>query len=305
MIEKPGKDKAAGNKDEALTIPELAASKEQSELEAEVDESEDTADSEDTAESKAQDSSKQNRSMSRRIGTWAAEVVAVIVGAAIISMLLRAFVFQMFVIPSGSMENTLQVNDRVVAVQMIDFERGDVIVFKDPGNWLNETPEPRGFPGNLMEAIGVLPSTDAGYLVKRVIGIEGDRVQCCDNLGRIIVNGVGLDESGYLYSNYGNTVAPSDIRFDVIVPKDHVFVLGDHRNSSGDSRCHLSDDVAGQPRGSNAFISESSIVGPVKAVVAPFSRTQRIRIPEVFQSIPPAAGEPPAEPVIKDAGPGC
>lgn len=234
-------------------------------------------------------------------------MVLVIIGAVIVSSLLRAYVGQMFIIPSGSMENTLLVGDRVVVQKITDFERGDVIVFADPGGWLSgETIEERGTIGRALEFIGVLPDTSTEHLIKRVIGMPGDRVICCDTSGRLTVNGRALDESSYLYTDQdGTKVRPSDIEFEVVVPRDRVFVMGDHRDSSADSRCHLSDLSTTQREGQVAFVPISVVVGPAFAVAAPFARAQTLHTPATFDAVPAPAAPAPEEAVIKPEGVSC
>lgn len=245
-------------------------------------------------------------SIGRRIWVGVREVTIIIVGALIISALIRAFIGQMFIIPSGSMENTLMVDDRVVALKIADFQRGDIVVFSDPGGWLVDTPPQRGTVGHLLEVIGVLPSTSTNHLIKRVIGLPGDVVTCCDDQGRMSVNGVPLDESDYLYSENGVGVAPANVPFSVTVPKDRLFVMGDHRNRSGDSRCHLADvSNDGSPTGMAAFVPISKVVGPAVLIASPFDRAQRLTVPETFAGIPDATGTPPDKPVISPEGVGC
>ena len=148
------------------------------------------------------------------------ELVFVVVGAIIVSSLLRAFVGQMFIIPSDSMQNTLLQGDRVVVQKVTDFHRGNVVVFKDPADWLGD--EPTETPTTLdrvLEFVGVPTSTAQGHLIKRVIGMPGDTVVCCDSSGRVTVNGTALDETSYLYTGPGGTqVSPSDVKFSVVVP---------------------------------------------------------------------------------------
>jgi len=174
----------------------------------------------------------------QQLGAFLKELLFVVVGAILVSSLLRAFVGQMFIIPSQSMENTLLVGDRVVVEKITGFQRGDVVVFADPGDWLagEEVPE-RGPIGKALEFIGVLPDSSTEHLIKRAIGMPGDRVVCCDSKGRISVNGCPLDEA-YLYTSPdGERMNPSDVRFEVVVPRDRIFVMGDHRLVSQDSRC--------------------------------------------------------------------
>jgi signal peptidase I len=235
------------------------------------------------------------------------ELLLVVIGAIVVSSLLRAFVGQMFIIPSSSMENTLLIGDRVVVEKITDFKRGDVVVFADPGGWLSgtETLE-RGPIGTFFEFVGVLPDTSTEHLIKRVIGLPGDRVVCCDSDRRITVNGQALREGSYLYkSPDGERMNPSDVRFDVVVPKDRVFVMGDHRSVSADSRCHLSDLSTSEPQGEVAFVPIDMVVGPAVAVAAPFNRATILHRPDTFDDIPAAKKPAPTEAVIKPEGVSC
>jgi signal peptidase I len=113
------------------------------------------------------------------------EFVLIVVGALIVSSILRAFVGQMFIIPSESMQNTLLVGDRVVVEKLTDVRRGDVVVFEDPGGWLGveESGQKRGSVGRFFEIVGLLPDSSHGHLIKRLIGMPGDKVACCDAKG--------------------------------------------------------------------------------------------------------------------------
>ena len=211
----------------------------------------------------------------------------------------------MFTIPSGSMENTLKVGDRVMVAKFGGFQRGDVVVFEDPAHWLSG-PQPDQTPvQRTLEFIGVLPNSSEGYLIKRAIGMPGDRVTCCTASGAVTVNGEALDESQYLYSENGVQVAPSNVHFDVVVPADHIFVMGDHRNASADSRCHLRDTRDGGKAGSAAFVPTNKVVGAAVAVVAPLDRLSTFRVPETFAKVPKPEWEAPAEPTIIEAPAGC
>ncbi len=255
----------------------------------------------------AQASPKPRKTPLGQAGSFARELLFVVVGAIIVSSLLRMFVGQMFIIPSASMENTLLIGDRVVVQKITDFHRGDVVVFADPGDWLaGEATEERGPMGKFFEFVGVLPDTSTGHLIKRVIGMPGDRVKCCDSRGRLSVNGQPLDETSYLYTDPdGTQVDPSDITFEVVVPKDRIFVMGDHRDLSADSRCHLSDLSSTQKKGAVAFVPEDLVVGPAFAIAAPFDRATRLRRPDTFAQVPAAAAQAPDEAVIKPAGVSC
>ena len=186
---------------------------------------------------------------------WSAvkEIVIVVVLALVLATVVRVFLFQAFLIPSGSMENTLQVGDRVLVSKLTtrfgEIERGDVVVFSDPGSWLGPVPPgPGGVRGALSSAlqfVGVLPSDSEGHLIKRVVGVGGDQVACCDSAGRVTVNGVGVDETGLLKPG----VAASLTELDVMVPSGSVWVMGDNRPNSGDSRVHGAvplEDVIGR-----------------------------------------------------------
>jgi signal peptidase I len=232
------------------------------------------------------------------------ELAAVVVGAVIVASLLRGFVGQMFLIPSISMQRTLQVDDRVVVEKLSAAKRGQVIVFKDPGGWLTDAiPRQRGPIGKAFQFIGVLPDTGTEHLIKRVIGVEGDRVACCDAAGRLIVNGEPLDETSYLTAAPGGAhMQPSAIRFDVVVPRGHLFVMGDNRDHSRDSRCHLNDTQAGGATGENAFVSQDLVVGRAIAVVWPLDRQHRLAIPDTFDSVP-SGSEPAPDAATITAGP--
>jgi signal peptidase I len=236
-----------------------------------------------------------------RVGSFVRELLIVVVGALVVSSLLRAFVGQMFIIPSESMENTLLISDRVVVQKISEPQRGDIVVFEDPGGWLDS--EPAGDPGPLdkvLEFIGFPTASSPEHLIKRLVGMPGDRMVCCDTDGRLTVNGQPLDETGYLYTDPdGIQVAPSDIAFDVIVPADRIFVMGDHRDLSADSRCHLSDLSVDGPQGSIAFVPLDKVVGPAFAIAAPFSRAEVLHRPATFASVPAPAGPAPAQAVIK------
>jgi signal peptidase I len=226
----------------------------------------------------------------------AREFVLIVVGALIVSSILRAFVGQMFIIPSESMENTLLVGDRVVVEKLTDVKRGDVVVFEDPGGWLGpeESGQKRGSVGRFFEVVGLLPDSSHGHLIKRLIGMPGDKVACCDSQGRVMVNGKPLDESAYLYPGD----PPSAMSFQVTVPADRVFVMGDHRSESGDSRVHLSDaGPEGGAPGDNAFVPMDKITGRAIWVVWPASEWRKLGSPDTFDTVP-EAGPPPDKPVI-------
>lgn len=222
------------------------------------------------------------------------ELTAVVIGAVIVASLLRGFVGQMFLIPSISMEHTLQVDDRVVVEKLSSLKRGEVVVFRDPAHWLSGSPAAeRGPIGRALQFVGVLPDPSTEHLIKRVIGMAGDQVICCDSVGRITVNGQPLDETGYLFTDVtGQMVAPSEFQFEVVVPREHIFVMGDNRNRSSDSRCHLNDAQAGGLKGEDAFVAEDMVVGRAVAVVWPLSHRHRLLIPDTFKTVPPGSSAP-------------
>lgn len=256
----------------------------------------------DTANSKR----NQPKTMGRRTWAFARELLIVVIGAVVVSSLLRAFVGQMFIIPSQSMENTLLIGDRVVVEKLTKFQRGDVVVFSDPGGWLEEDPADPGPWDKALEFIGLPTKSTPGHLIKRVIGMPGDRVVCCTPKGRITVNGYALNETSYLYTDSDDDqVNPSDVRFDVVVPMGRIFVMGDHRDLSADSRCHLSDLSTSEGTGQVAFVPISLVVGPAFAIAAPFDRAGRLRRPATFDEVPEPRGPAPARGVIKPAGVNC
>ena len=229
-------------------------------------------------------------------GAAAREFVLIVVGALIVSSILRAFVGQMFIIPSESMENTLLVGDRVVVEKLTDVKRGDVVVFEDPGGWLGpeESGQKRGSIGRFFEVVGLLPDSSHGHLIKRLIGMPGDKVACCDSKGRLLVNGQPLDETSYLYPGD----APSQMEFQVTVPAGRVFVMGDHRSASGDSRVHLQDtDSNGANQGDAAFVPMDKITGRAIMIVWPAGRWAKLGVPDTFKAVP-APGPAPNNPSI-------
>lgn len=241
-------------------------------------------------------------SAGRRALGWLTEGVLILVGAIIIATLLRTFVGQMFVIPSGSMENTLQVNDRVLVAKFGGFQRGDVVVFEDPGNWLAPSPPVTNKFQIALEFIGVLPNSGTEHLIKRVIGMPGDHVRL-DDEGRIEVNGVQLEESAYLFAEDGIQVAPATVPFDIVVPKDRIFVMGDHRNASNDSRCRLGN--VGRNPGEDAFVPVDKVVGAAVAIVSPLDRLSTFTVPPTFKDVPEPTEPAPDKPDLIHVESGC
>lgn len=235
------------------------------------------------------------------------EVILVLFFGLLLSVIIRSFVAQVFSIPSGSMENTLQIGDRVIVQKIGNYQRGDVVVFSDPANWLSDHPQTpeRGAVGRALEFVGILPDTGTNHLIKRVIGLPGDTVECCNTEGRLTVNGTSIDESAYLYATpETGMVAPSDVEFKVVVPKDRLFVMGDHRNASRDSRCYLSNLAINGYTGEPAFVPTRNVVGTAWAIMYPFENGRFFSTPEAFAEVP----DPPPAPdraVIEPEGVGC
>jgi signal peptidase I len=209
------------------------------------------------------------------------EVVLVLAIAIGLSLLIKTFLVQAFFIPSESMENTLLPGDRVLVSKLtpgpFDLHRGDVIVFADSENWL--TPEPNRNRGAITNGIrstltfiGLLPSNSDEHLIKRLIGLPGDKVVCCDGDGRLTVNGTPLKEP-YLYPGDN----PSDKTFSVTVRPGQLWVMGDHRSDSADSRFH--------PEINDGMVPESSVVGKALLKVWPFSRFGPIRGSAAFSQV--------------------
>jgi signal peptidase I len=193
----------------------------------------------------------------------------IIVGSAlIVSIIVKTFFLHFFFIPSGSMENTLQIGDRIAVNKFgalfSDIKRGEVVVFADPDNWLGTAPEDsnNGITGQLKNALitlGVVPDPAKQFLIKRVIGVGGDTVICCDATGKLQVNGTSINES-YVYEND----VPSESKFNVTVPKGYIWVMGDHRGASADSRFHTDDVNKGMVPLTKVVGRAALIVWPVK-----------------------------------------
>ncbi|MDQ0645718.1 signal peptidase I [Microbacterium murale] len=202
------------------------------------------------------------------------DVLVIIVIAALVSFLVKTFVVRSFYIPSASMERTLLVNDRILVDELTPnwtgYARGDVVVFRDPGGWLPaHAQEPAGPPlveavDSLLTLIGLSASDSEDHLVKRLIGLPGDHVVCCNALGQIEINGAPIDELSYLNLPDGDTAASNE-PFDVTVPADSLWLMGDNRDRSQDARAH-------QDLPSGGFVPLDNVVGKTFLTTWPFDR---------------------------------
>ncbi|WP_424638347.1 signal peptidase I [Embleya sp. AB8] len=217
----------------------------------------------------------------KKKGSFWKELPLLLLIAIVLALLIKTFLVQAFSIPSESMENTIKVGDRVLVNKFSPWfgaepERGQVVVFHDPGNWLQEAPKQsdnavvRGLQKG-MSWVGLMPSADEKDLIKRVIGVGGDRVQCCDAQGRLMVNGKPLDESSYLKKG----VAPSTRVFDVTVPKGRLWLMGDNRDNSSDSRYHMDQPF-------NGTVDKDRVIGRAFTVVWPLNRIHGLGVPGTF-----------------------
>ncbi len=213
------------------------------------------------------------------------ELLTIVVVAAVLTLLVKAFVVQVYRIPSASMENTLQIGDRVLVNKLIyhvrGIDRGDIVVFSGQDSWGPDASPPSSDPvvrvfDDVLSDIGLHSSQT--YYIKRVIGLPGDHVACCTD-GKVTVNGVPLNESSYIYP--GN--APSAFAFKATVPAGYVWVMGDHRGDSDDSRYHT-----GEPGG--GAIPENEVVGRAFLIIWPPSQITDLPIPATFQQAALHAG---------------
>ncbi|AJF67518.1 signal peptidase I [Streptomyces vietnamensis] len=231
------------------------------------------------------DDSARDSEDSERTPSW--RRTALVGGACVVFLLLLShFVIQPFLIPSGSMEPTLQVGDRILVNKLAyrfgsEPARGDVVVFDGTGSFVGEQPKGNPVTGLLHDGAAALglAEPDETDFVKRVVGVGGDRVVCCDKDGRLTVNGVPVQER---YVMLGDR--PSSVPFDIVVPQDRLWVMGDHRSQSSDSRDHL-----GNPGG--GMVPVDKVVGRADWIAWPFGRWSTVPGTDAFDAVPaPPAG---------------
>jgi len=226
------------------------------------------------------------RGADRKRGSFFRELPVLVLIALGLALLIKTFLVQAFFIPTGSMEPTLHgcegcTGDRVLVNKLVydfrDITRGEIVVFNGLDSFSSEVviQEPTNPVAlalyRVSSWIGFAPAGEKDF-IKRVIGVPGDRVRCCDAKGRLSVNGVALDERDYLYE--GN--APSDVEFDVKVPEGRLWVMGDHRAASADSRAHLGDPGGGT-------VPADKVIGRAFVVIWPPDRIGGLPVPETFE----------------------
>jgi signal peptidase I len=243
----------------------------------------------------------------RRRPFWA-ELLVLVAIALVIALVIKTFVVQAFFIPSSSMEDTLLPGDKVLVNKIVYHTRpihvGDIIVFDGAGSWepasrparSSSDPIVRAYRATLVPLVrsivglfGTAPGqTD---FIKRVIGVPGDRVACCNAQGRVTVNGVPLHERSYLYPG----AAPSEIHFSIVVPRGRLWVMGDNRLVSDDSRLHTTDP-------GNGTIPEKMVIGRAFMIVWPPGRWRILQLPATFEQ-PGITRAPAAAALAAPGGP--
>ncbi len=216
-------------------------------------------------------------------GSLLREVPIIVLSALVVAVIIKTFLVHFFFVPSGSMQNTLGIGDRIavnkLSAMFSEIRRGEVVVFKDPSNWLGSAPQASGnvFIRDVKRAlvdVGVMPDPATQYLVKRVVGVGGDHVVCCDARGLLQINGAAVNEN-YVFP--GN--APSDSKFSVTVPKGFIWVMGDHRGASADSRFHTDDIHKG-------FVPLNDVVGRAEFVVWPLNHIKFLPVGHDLSKVP-------------------
>ncbi|MET1051972.1 MAG: signal peptidase I [Mycetocola sp.] len=236
----------------------------------------------------ADDLSARPRRRSRKKGAllFLRDVLVIFVVALLVSFLVKTFLVRSFYIPSASMEQTLRIDDRILVNELVPdvvgLERGDVIVFRDPGGWLPPSPATDLPPLTaaadwVLSLVGLSASDSDDHLIKRLIGLPGDHVVCCNALGQMSVNDVPLTEP-YITLPAGTTDV-SEIAFDVVVPDGSLWVMGDNRYNSRDSRYNRE-----QP--GNGFVPVDNVVGRAFVISWPTAHWDWLdNYPDVFSGV--------------------
>lgn len=228
----------------------------------------------------------------RGVGLFLRDLVIIFMVALLISFVIKTFLVRSFYIPSGSMEQTLLENDRIIVNQLqprlIPIEHGDVVVFRDPGGWLppqtpmEQNPIVAGIDW-VLSVVGLSAPDSNDHLIKRVIGLPGDHVVCCNALGQLSVNGIPLSEEPYVSLPPGDTKVSKD-DFDVIVPDNSLWVMGDNRYNSKDSRYNGTTPGKG-------FVPMDNVVGRAFVISWPLDRWAWLDdYPDVFRGVEEAEG---------------
>jgi signal peptidase I len=236
----------------------------------------------------AQPSPENKKKSSRGIKLFIRDILLILLAALLISFLIKTFLIRSFYIPSGSMEDTLHINDRIIVNQLvpnpIGIQRGDVVVFEDPGGWLgaNPTPQRSSFEEGVDAVLGFIGLTapdSNDHLIKRVIGLPGDKVECCNDFGQMSVNGQPLEEPYVLLPDGVTKVSAID--FNVTVPKGFLWVMGDNRYNSRDSRYNQEGPTKG-------FVPIDKVVGRALLISWPVDRWAWLdNYPLTFQGTDP------------------
>ncbi|MDU0968680.1 MAG: signal peptidase I [Actinomycetaceae bacterium] len=221
------------------------------------------------------------RSVGKSILVAIREIIMVFVVAILISALIKTFLIQSFEIPSESMRDTLEVGDRILVSKLVPNVRplnhGDIVVFRDSQDWLppaERATGPKNDAQRFLTAVGLRPDDSSSYLIKRAIGLPGDQVACCDAKGRVTVNGKAINEP---YLRPG--VRPSDVEFSVTVPADHIWVMGDNRSNSYDSRAH-------QETPGRGFVPMDDVVGRAFVILWPVAHWTTLSNTDAFVGVP-------------------
>lgn len=224
------------------------------------------------------------------------ETILLLGVALVLAVVIKTFFVQAFYIPSESMEPGLILNDRIL-IQKVSYwgddtpERGDVVVFKDPGGWLS--PRDSAGPTNPiaqgMAKIGLYPT--GGHLVKRVIGVAGDTIECCDDQGRLLVNGQPLEEDDFIKRMGASCDGPmpnecTEDWSSGPIPEGHVFVMGDNRSASADSSQHMCPTDVTECVPGDEFVPVDLVVGKVFVLLWPADRFRWDTRPATFEDVP-------------------